>query len=219
MILPDGSALFLNESTTVNVMSDRRVKVDAGEVFVEVVPHFEAAHRDKFEVVTPTRTVTALGTKFGVDAEGVDTEVLVTQGKVKVSGVGDVVSAGQELVSLNDGDNATPQKTRQLTALPAMRASEHLSWTRELMVTSKRLVPASEHAGGSIISVDPDGQEMKLSLRKYHVDVHIEDGFARTTIDQTYLPIAVECDWKVRFVFLCRPMHRCLVSRCTWVRI
>ena len=186
VILPDGSALFLNESTTVNVMSDRRVKVDAGEVFVEVVPHFEAAHRDKFEVVTPTRTVTALGTKFGVDAEGVDTEVLVTQGKVKVSGVGDVVSAGQELVSLDDGDNATPQKTRQLTALPAMRASEHLSWTRELMVTSKRLVPASEHAGGSIISVDPDGQEMKLSLRKYHVDVHIEDGFARTTIDQTY---------------------------------
>src|SRR5262249_17385458 len=28
--------------------------------------------------------------------------------------------------------------------------------------------------------------EANLSLRKYHVDVHIEDGFARTTIDQTY---------------------------------
>ena len=25
-----------------------------------------------------------------------------------------------------------------------------------------------------------------LSLRQFHVDVHIEDGFARTTIDQTY---------------------------------
>ena len=24
------------------------------------------------------------------------------------------------------------------------------------------------------------------SLRKYHIDVHVEDGFARTTIDQTY---------------------------------
>ena len=23
-------------------------------------------------------------------------------------------------------------------------------------------------------------------MRKFHVDVHIEDGFARTTIDQTY---------------------------------
>ena len=34
--------------------------------------------------------------------------------------------------------------------------------------------------------MDPNGQEMRLSMRKYHVDVHIEDGFARTTIDQTY---------------------------------
>ena len=34
--------------------------------------------------------------------------------------------------------------------------------------------------------VDPNGQEARLSLRKYHVDVHIENGFARTTIDQTY---------------------------------
>ncbi|MGB6041516.1 MAG: VIT and VWA domain-containing protein, partial [Pirellulales bacterium] len=42
------------------------------------------------------------------------------------------------------------------------------------------------HAGGSLVVVDPQGQETRLSLRKYHVDVHIEDGFARTTIDQTY---------------------------------
>src|SRR5207302_7623725 len=37
-----------------------------------------------------------------------------------------------------------------------------------------------------LVAVDPYGQEAKLSLRKYHIDVHIEDGFARTTIDQTY---------------------------------
>ena len=36
------------------------------------------------------------------------------------------------------------------------------------------------------MAVDPRGQETKLSLRKYNIDVHIEDGFARTTIDQTY---------------------------------
>jgi len=29
-------------------------------------------------------------------------------------------------------------------------------------------------------------QEIKLALRQYHVDVHIEDGFARPRIDQTY---------------------------------
>ncbi len=32
----------------------------------------------------------------------------------------------------------------------------------------------------------PTARKRKLTLRKYHVDVHIEDGFARTTIDQTY---------------------------------
>ncbi len=48
------------------------------------------------------------------------------------------------------------------------------------------LVPASDYAGGALIAVDPYGQEAKLSLRNYHIDVHIEDGFARTTIDQTY---------------------------------
>ncbi len=48
------------------------------------------------------------------------------------------------------------------------------------------LVPASRYSGGSLVAVDPQGQETRLSLRKYHFDVHIEDGFARTTIDQTY---------------------------------
>ena len=48
------------------------------------------------------------------------------------------------------------------------------------------LVPASQYGGGALVAVDPDGQEAKLSLRKYHIDVHVEDGFARTTIDQTY---------------------------------
>src|SRR5207237_2573912 len=33
---------------------------------------------------------------------------------------------------------------------------------------------------------DPTGQAAKITLRRFHVDVHIEDGFARTTIDQTY---------------------------------
>src|SRR5262249_42388978 len=40
--------------------------------------------------------------------------------------------------------------------------------------------------GGALVALDPDGQEARLSLRRHHIDVHIEDGFARTTIDQTY---------------------------------
>ena len=55
-----------------------------------------------------------------------------------------------------------------------------------MVAAESPLVPAGKYSGGSLVAVDPYGQEAKLSLVKYHVDVHIEDGFARTTIDQTY---------------------------------
>src|SRR5205823_12655954 len=48
------------------------------------------------------------------------------------------------------------------------------------------MVPGSNFSGGALVAIDPSGQEARLSLRKYHIDVHVEDGFARTTIDQTY---------------------------------
>src|SRR5260370_1228663 len=69
----------------------------------------------------------------------------------------------------------------------APRASHALAWARDLMIAAESpLVPGSKHAGGALVARDPSGQEAKLTLRRYHVDVHIEDGFARTTIDQTY---------------------------------
>ncbi len=74
-----------------------------------------------------------------------------------------------------------------LKAEAAPRASHSVGWTRDLMTTPESvIVPKNPHAGGSVQVVDPNGQEMNLSLRQFHVDVHIEDGFARTTIDQTY---------------------------------
>src|SRR5262249_45153974 len=70
-------------------------------------------------------------------------------------------------------------------ALP--HAAQALGWLRDLLIAAESpLVPKSEHSGGALIAVDPNGQEARLELRKFHVDVHIEDGFARTTIDQTY---------------------------------
>ena len=179
--LPDGSVLYVNERTRVTVATPRRLEVEQGEVFVEVVPQFdEQQQKERFQVKTPTRTITALGTRFGVDTAS-EASVMVTQGRVEVSGVEGVLESGQALRSAGHGAATEPHITT------AMRSSERLSWTRELRNAAVGgWVPASEHAGGSIITVDPAGQEMKLSLRKYHVDVHIEDGFARTTIDQTY---------------------------------
>lgn len=175
--LPDGSVLYVNENTRARLQSRRSVVVESGEVFVEVAPAVdEQQQRELFYVRTPDRTVTALGTKFSVSASDETTDVLVTQGKVKVSGVDNIFPAGQ-FVRFN---------ANRMNLAPAPRASEALNWTQDLMLAAAAVVPPSEYRGGALVSIDPNGQEMQLSLRKYHVDVHIEDGFARTTIDQTY---------------------------------
>jgi ferric-dicitrate binding protein FerR (iron transport regulator)/tetratricopeptide (TPR) repeat protein len=170
--LADGSLIYLNQNTTLTQVAPRRLALAAGQVYVEVAPR-EAG--SPFTVKTPTREVSALGTHFAVQAEPAGTGVVVTQGTVKVTGADGVLRAGQQLAP----GARTPS--------PAPRASHVLDWTRDLMAAAESpLVPCSKHAGGALIALDPNGQEVHLALRKYHIDVHIEDGFARTTIDQTY---------------------------------
>jgi len=183
--LADGSIVYLNESTSITLTERRRLSLDSGEVFVEVHPvRLEddaggPSELERFVVVTPDREVTALGTKFNTHVSKAGTRVFVTQGKVAVTGLDLPLLAGQQLgLTATDGEP---------TVAPTPRATHVLDWTRELMAEAESpLVPESNYSGGALIAVDPYGQEAKLSLRKYHVDVHIEDGFARTTIDQTY---------------------------------
>jgi ferric-dicitrate binding protein FerR (iron transport regulator)/tetratricopeptide (TPR) repeat protein len=174
--LPDGSTLYLNQKTELTVTGYRHLDLKAGEVFVEAYrPDVEFENRSPFVVATPKREVKALGTKFAVTANDAGTGVLVTQGEVAVSGLDKTLTTGQVLAA--GGDEIAP----------GHRASAALDWTRDLMVAAESpLVPAGKYSGGSLVAVDPYGQEAKLRLVKYHIDVHIEDGFARTTIDQTY---------------------------------
>ncbi len=170
VLLPDGSVLFLNQQAAVILAAERRLELSAGEVYLEVAPGSEP-----FVVKTDHHQVSALGTRFAVEAQKHGSGVLVTQGQVQISGLQEALAAGQQLLPGAD------------QAKPAPRASHLLDWTRDLMAAAESpLVPASKHAGGALVAVGLDGQEVSLELRKYHIDVHVEDGFARTTIDQTY---------------------------------
>ncbi|HEV3025509.1 MAG TPA: VIT domain-containing protein, partial [Pirellulales bacterium] len=172
--LADGSVLYLNQNTAVKHVAERRIELTKGEVYLEVAPR-DAQAGTTFQVKTPKRDISALGTRFGVQADGHGAGVIVTQGKVKVSGLSEEIHAGQQLAA------------GQQTVITAPRATHLLDWTRDLMAAAESpLVPSSKHAGGALLAIDPSGQEVTLTLRKFHVDVHIEDGFARTTIDQTY---------------------------------
>ncbi len=186
--LPDGSVAFLNRGTAVRVDAERGLTLTRGEVFVEVAPQQQTTGK-AFVVKAGNREVKALGTKFSVRTDGQGkTGVMVAQGKVQITGYDQPIAAGQQLVELGK-DNPEP----------APRASYALDWTRELMTAAETpLVPESKYSGGALIAVDSSGQEAKLSLRKYHVDVHIEDGFARTVIDQTYFNHA---NWRMEGTF------------------
>jgi len=178
LLLEDGSVVYVNAGTAVKVTGERRLRVSSGEVFVDVARGAKGAVA--FTVITPDRELTCPGGAFSAwvhpdTAKKSRTGVIVARGRVHVNAVEATLRAGHKLPF--DGN----------TVLPAPRTSSTIDWTRELMASAESpLVPASQYGGGAIIAVDPDGQEAKLSLRKYHIDVHVEDGFARTTIDQTY---------------------------------
>ncbi len=170
--LGDGTKLYVNEKSAVQATGPRQLTLQSGQIYLEVAPQ---ENGPRFVVKTANREFTATGTHFAVQADANGPGLIVTQGKVAVQGIEPEVTAGQRIV---------PGSTQIVNA---PRASYMLEWTRELMAAAETpMVPGCEHAGGALLALDPNGQEIKLALRKYHIDVHIEDGFARTTIDQTY---------------------------------
>jgi hypothetical protein len=170
--LPDGTVLLVNEKSALKRTAEHRVEVAAGEVFVQAAgrPGGEA-----LVVRTPKREVATTGARFALRVGDDGTGVVVASGRARVNGVEAPLRAGQELAPGADRPG------------PAPRASHVVAWARDLVAQGDgSLVPASRHAGGSLVVRDADGQEARLALRKYLVDVHVEDGFARTTIDQTF---------------------------------
>ncbi|MEX2185366.1 MAG: VIT domain-containing protein [Pirellulales bacterium] len=185
--LGDGSVVWLNENGKIQLVGERRLRLDRGEAFFEVAPRGGDGAKNKqnarFVVDTPDREVEALGTKFVVRVAPQSTDVVVAQGKVAVTGIEKTLTVGEQVSAPRDA------KLGLLVAeaTQAPRVSAVLDWARDLYAAaSPPLVPVSDHTGGALVVKAADGQETRLSMRKYHLDVHIEDGFARTTIDQTY---------------------------------
>jgi tetratricopeptide (TPR) repeat protein len=170
LALPDGAVLFVNEDTLVRLEEARRLMLSRGQVYVE-----SAADGQPIVIEAARRAVRGEQAGFAVEAGDKGPGVLVTRGQVKVGGLAKPLQGGQQLLPGAD------------TVTPAPRASLLLGWTRDLRAAAESpLVPSSQFAGGSLVAVDPNGQEAKLTLRKFKIDVFIEDGFARTTIDQTW---------------------------------
>jgi len=95
------------------------------------------------------------------------TGVLVTQGKVRVDGPERLVLAGR-------GNSTRANRTS-----PSPRASHLLDWNPGVdgRGRRRRSCPPANMRRAPLTAIDPTGQEARLSLRKYHVDVTSRDGF------------------------------------------
>src|SRR5262249_2385406 len=68
--LADGSVLYLNADPHVCYLAERQVRLVRGELYVEVAPRPAGQAGATFVVQAPDREVQALGTRFGVWADG-----------------------------------------------------------------------------------------------------------------------------------------------------
>ncbi len=173
--LSDGTVVIARAGAEYRVTGERKLALATGDVYLIV-----AEAKRPFVVETKHGTATAKGTRLAITT-GEDTRVYVAQGIVDIENEeGELeVKSGQEGV-LPPDPNDEPRRG------PAPRISFLVSWAREALAQDERLVAKKTHDTGELVAVDPSGQEMRLSLRDYHVDVHIEDGVARTTVDQTF---------------------------------
>jgi Tfp pilus assembly protein PilF len=164
--LDNGAIVLLNQRSKARYAEKGRFIVDSGEVVVD------APRAAGLTVTAGNSTVVLDDAKIAVRVAE-KPSVAVLRGAVK----------GEEKSTtfvLRTGEFRSDGRNQQATA-----TSQSLDWAAPLM-DEALLVPASQYSGGTLLAKTNDGQDAKISLRKFHIDVHIEDGFARTTIDQTY---------------------------------
>src|SRR5207247_10676282 len=79
--LADGSVLYLNSDTHARYTAERQVHLLRGEVYIEVAPREAGSNDATFRVKTADRELAALGTRFGVVAQGRQSAGVVAQGQ------------------------------------------------------------------------------------------------------------------------------------------
>ena len=174
--LADGSVVFLDAGARATVVARRTIRLERGRAFVEVAPLGAA-----FRVLGPAGVAVAHGTKLAVEAQAGGLLVAVAQGRVSLEG-----EKGALDLAPGEAGELLPGKAPE--TVPARRVSHVVSWLREVYGRDAApvLVKEKRPGFGDLVAIDPEGPEARLSVRRLHVDVHVEDGVARTTIDTTY---------------------------------
>ena len=170
--LVDGTIVISKPGTVYSVEGKRQVRLSKGELYLIV-----AKSDSPFVVKTPEGRALATGTRFNISVGG-DTKTAVAQGRI-------TLESKSGAIELGPGQQGVLSGTGKPIRRPAKRISHLVNWAKEALKQPRRLVEKTNQENG-LIAVDPNGQKGRLSLRQYNVDVYIENGVARTTIDQTF---------------------------------
>lgn len=170
--LRDGSTAIAKKGTRFTETGLRQLELHGGSLYLLV-----AKDDTPLEVQTERGKARALGTRFLITSDPDYTRVAVAQGNVQL------VRNDLDPLELRRGEEGI-LGPNDFVLQPAPRVSHLLGWARNVLRQPDPIAADDKPAG--LIAVDPQGQEARLSLRNYTLDVLIEDGVARTTIDQTF---------------------------------
>jgi tetratricopeptide (TPR) repeat protein len=171
--LADGSRALLRGGAVVRERAPRAVELVEGEVVFDVEPGAAP-----FVVHTPHGRAVALGTRFSLRTQPERILAAVVRGTVRIeSGTSSTrLGAGEQGVLPADGAPAR---------VDGERLSHVLAWARgHARDRDERATPVRR---GNLVARDPRWSgEWPLPVRELVVDIHVENGVARTTIDQTF---------------------------------
>lgn len=131
--MPDGSSVILNTHSAVAFdyrPGARVVQLLRGEAAFTVAPD----PRRPFTVEANGGSSTALGTRFVIREDGDDTQVTVTEHKVRVA----YPRSGSSIVSLPEGESLTYGPDRPWGVREAVQAGEADAWTQGELVFENR---------------------------------------------------------------------------------
>jgi transmembrane sensor len=169
LLLTDGSVLELNARTEMDVVIDdqkRHIRLQQGEAVFHV-----AEDPRPFVVVTDLGSITALGTRFGVDLSGNVLEVSVIEGTV-------AVATRDQPAPLTEYDNDIGVTFAPGTAL--LDAGEWLevsgsSYRRKSLGTEEFRKRLSWRKGVVIFEDQPLHAVVEQMRRYMHVSIHVAD--------------------------------------------
>jgi len=137
--LKDGSNVTLNTATRIRVqmtLIQRHIELTQGEAFFNVAKDPERP----FTVTAGDKTITAIGTAFSVRRDGLNLQVAVTEGKVKIEK--DAASASRDNAILTAGSVAYTGLTGvTVRQKPESEIEDTLSWRTGYLVFHSTALP------------------------------------------------------------------------------